>query len=91
MTNIMIFILVGVVALLTILCCCLYYALSSRDERLDRLSVENRDLKDVIEDMESDVEGLPPAPIPEQSSPARTCSLAPARTRSLSPEREGSG
>lgn len=81
MTNIMIFILVGVVALLTILCCCLYYALSRRDERLDRLSVENRDLKDVIQDMESDVEGLPPVPIPEQSSP----------NRSLSPEREGSG
>lgn len=66
MTNIMILTLVGVVALLTILCCCLYYALSSRDERLDRLSVENRDLKNVIEDMESDVEGLPPAPSPER-------------------------
>ena len=66
MTNIMIFTLVGVVALLTILCCCLYYALSSRDERLDRLSVENRDLKNVIEDMESDMKGLTPAPSPER-------------------------
>lgn len=66
MTNIMILTLVGVVALLTILCCCLYYALSSRDERLDRLTDENRDLKNVIEDMESDVEGLTPAPSPER-------------------------
>lgn len=66
MTNIMILTLVGVVALLTILCCCLYYALSSRDERLNRLTDENRDLKDVIEDMESDVEGLTPAPSPER-------------------------
>lgn len=66
MTNIMIFILVGVVALLTILCCCLYYALSSRDERLDRLSIENRDLKNVIEDMESDMKGLTPAPSQER-------------------------
>lgn len=66
MTNIMILTLVGVVALLTILCCCLYYALSRRDERLDRLSVENRDLKDVIEDMESDVKDLTPAPSPER-------------------------
>jgi hypothetical protein len=63
MTDIMNFTLVGVVALLTILCCCLYYALSSRDERLDRLSVENRDLKDVIQDMESDMKGLPPRPL----------------------------
>lgn len=66
MTNIMILTLVGVVALLTILCCCLYYALSSRDERLDRLSDENRDLKNVIEDMESDMKGLTPAPSPER-------------------------
>ncbi|WP_027450576.1 hypothetical protein [Xylanibacter brevis] len=57
MTDIMNFTLVGVVALLTILCCCLYYALSSRDERLDRLSVENRDLKDVIQDMEQEMHG----------------------------------
>lgn len=57
MTNIMILTLVVVVALLTILCCCLYYALSSRDERLDRLSDENRDLKDVIEDMDTEIEG----------------------------------
>ena len=66
MTNIMIFTLVGVVALLTILCCCLYYALSSRDERLDRLSAENRDLKNVIEDMESDMKGLTPTPSQER-------------------------
>lgn len=57
MTKIMILTLVGVVALLTILCCCLYYALSSRDERLDRLSDENRDLKNVIEDMDTEIEG----------------------------------
>ena len=44
-------------ALLTILCCCLYYALSSRDERLDRLTDENRDLKNVIEDMDTEIEG----------------------------------
>ena len=56
MTNFMIFTLVGVVALLTILCCCLYYALSRRDERLDRLSVENRDLKNVIQDMDMEIE-----------------------------------
>ena len=66
MTDIMNFTLVGVVALLTILCCCLYYALSSRDERLDRLFVENRDLKNVIEDMENDMKGLTPAPSPER-------------------------
>ena len=66
MTNIMIFTLVGVVALLTILCCCLFYALSRRDERLDRLSDENRDLKNVIEDMESDMKGLTPAPSQER-------------------------
>ncbi|UKK67901.1 hypothetical protein L6466_11630 [Prevotella communis] len=65
-TNIMIFTLVGVVALLTILCCCLFYALSRRDERLDRLSDENRDLKDVIEDMESDMKGLTAAPSQER-------------------------
>ena len=69
MTNIMILTLVGVVALLTILCCCLFYALSRRDERLDQLSVENRDLKDVIEDMESDVEGLPPTPYDPPPAP----------------------
>ena len=54
MTIIMIYTLVGVVALLTILCCCLYYALSSRDNRLKRLSDENRDLHEVINDMESE-------------------------------------
>ena len=40
--------------MLTILCCCLYYALSSRDNRLKRLSDENRDLHEVINDMESE-------------------------------------
>jgi len=60
MTSIMIFTLVGVVALLTILCCCMGYAIGSKDDRLDRLTDENRDLKDVIEDMETDMKGLPP-------------------------------
>ena len=54
MTIIMIYTLVGVVTLLTILCCCLYYALSSRDNRLKHLSDENRDLHEVINDMESE-------------------------------------
>ena len=54
MTIIMIYTLVGVVTLLTILFCCLYYALSSRDNRLKRLSDENRDLHEVINDMESE-------------------------------------
>ena len=62
MTDIMILTLVGVVALLTILCCCMGYAIGSKDDRLNRLTDENRDLKDVIQDMESDVEGLPPRP-----------------------------
>lgn len=66
MTNIMILTLVGVVALLTILCCCMGYAIGSKDDRLDRLTDENRDLKDVIEDMESDMKGLPPVPSPER-------------------------
>ena len=67
MTSIMIFTLVGVVALLTILCCCMGYAIGSKDDRLDRLTDENRDLKDVIEDMETDMKGLPPpVPSPER-------------------------
>lgn len=57
MTNIMIFTLVGVVALLTILCCCMGYAIGSKDDRLNRLTDENRDLKDVIEDMDTEIEG----------------------------------
>ena len=57
MTNIMNFTLVGVVALLTILCCCMGYAIGSKDDRLNRLSVENRDLKNVIEDMDTEIEG----------------------------------
>ena len=57
MTNIMIFTLVGVVALLTILCCCMGYAIGSKDDRLNRLTDENRDLKDVIQDMDTEIEG----------------------------------
>ena len=57
MTGIMIFTLVGVVALLTILCCCMGYAIGSKDDRLNRLTDENRDLKDVIEDMDTEIEG----------------------------------
>lgn len=57
MTNIMILTLVGVVALLTILCCCMGYAIGSKDDRLNRLTDENRDLKDVIEDMDTEIEG----------------------------------
>ena len=65
MTHIAIYTLVGVVALLTILCCCMGYAIGSKDDRLNRLTDENRDLKDVIEDMESDMKGLT-APSPER-------------------------
>lgn len=57
MTNIMILTLVGVVALLTILCCCMGYAIGSKDDRLNRLTDENRDLKDVIQDMYTEIEG----------------------------------
>ena len=57
MTDIMILTLVGVVALLTILCCCMGYAIGSKDDRLNRLTDENRDLKDVIEDMDTEIEG----------------------------------
>ena len=57
MTNIMILTLVGVVALLAILCCCMGYAIGSKDDRLNRLSDENRDLKNVIEDMDTEIEG----------------------------------
>lgn len=62
MTDIMIFTLVGVVALLTILCCCMGYAIGSKDDRLNRLTDENRDLKDVIEDMDTEMhgDGCPP-------------------------------
>ena len=63
MTHIAIYTLVGVVALLTILCCCMGYAIGSKDDRLNRLTDENRDLKDVIQDMESDMKGLPPPPL----------------------------
>lgn len=57
MTDIMILTLVGVVALLTILCCCMGYAIGSKDDRLNRLTDENRDLKDVIQDMDTEIEG----------------------------------
>ena len=56
-TNILIILLVGVVALLAILCCCMGYAIGSKDDRLNRLTDENRDLKDVIEDMEQEMHG----------------------------------
>ena len=54
-TNVLIILLVGVVALLAILCCCMGYAIGSKDDRLNRLSDENRDLKDVIQDMEQEI------------------------------------
>lgn len=57
MTGIMILTLVGVVALLTILCCCMGYAIGSKDDRLNRLTDENRDLKNVIKDMDTEIEG----------------------------------
>ena len=57
MTHIAIYTLVGVVALLTILCCCMGYAIGSKDDRLNRLTDENRDLKNVIEDMDTEIEG----------------------------------
>ena len=57
MTDIMILTLVGVVALLTILCCCMGYAIGSKDDRLNRLTDENRDLKNVIKDMDTEMHG----------------------------------
>ena len=56
MTHIAIYTLIGVVALLTILCCCMGYAIGSKDDRLNELSDENRDLRDVISDMESELQ-----------------------------------
>jgi hypothetical protein len=56
MTHIAIYTLIGVVALLTILCCCMGYAIGSKDDRLNKLSDENRDLRDVISDMESELQ-----------------------------------
>ena len=56
MTHIAIYTLIGVVALLTILCCCMGYAIGSKYDRLNRLSDENRDLRDVISDMESELQ-----------------------------------
>ena len=56
MTHIAIYTLIGVVALLTILCCCMGYAIGSKDDRLNKLADENRDLRDVISDMESELQ-----------------------------------
>ena len=56
MTHIAIYTLIGVVALLTILCCCMGYAIGSKDDRLNKLSDENRDLRDVISDIESELQ-----------------------------------
>ena len=54
--------LAGAVVLLAILCCCMGYAIGSKDDRLAKLSNENRDLRDVILDMESELQrsGSPP-------------------------------
>lgn len=62
MTNILTLTLAGAVVLLAILCCCMGYAIGSKDDRLNRLTDENRDLKDVIQDMESELQrdGSPP-------------------------------
>ena len=62
MTNILTLMLAGAVVLLAILCCCMGYAIGSKDDRLTKLSGENRDLRDVILDMESELQrgGSPP-------------------------------
>ena len=61
MTNILTLILAGAVVLLAILCCCMGYAIGSKDDRSAKLSDENRDLRDVIMDMESELQrGSPP-------------------------------
>jgi len=62
MTNLLTLILAGAVVLLAILCCCMGYAIGSKDDRLAKLSNENRDLRDVILDMESELQrsGSPP-------------------------------
>ena len=57
MTNILTLMLAGAVVLLAILCCCMGYAIGSKDDRLNRLTDENRDLKDVIQDMEQEMHG----------------------------------
>ena len=56
MTNILTLTLAGAVVLLAILCCCMGYAIGSKDDRLTKLSNENRDLRDVIMDMESELQ-----------------------------------
>lgn len=62
MTNLLTLILAGAVVLLAILCCYMGYAIGSKDDRLAKLSNENRDLRDVIMDMESELQrsGSPP-------------------------------
>ena len=61
MTNILTLMLAGAVVLLAILCCCMGYAIGSKDDRLAKLSGENRDLRDVILDMECELQrGSPP-------------------------------
>ncbi len=56
MTDVIIYSLIGVVVLLAVLCCCMGYAIGSKDDRLNRISGENRDLRDVIQDMESELQ-----------------------------------
>ena len=61
MTNILTLMLAGAVVLLAILCCCMGYAIGSKDDRLAKLSNENRHLRDVILDMECELQrGSPP-------------------------------
>ena len=61
MTNLLILILAGAVAAMAVLCCCMGYAIGSKDDRLTKFSNENRDLRDVIVDMESELQrGSPP-------------------------------
>lgn len=62
MTNILTLMLAGAVAAMAVLCCCMGYAIGSKDDRLTKLSNENRDLRDVIMDMESELQrgGSPP-------------------------------
>ena len=56
MTNLLICILAGALAAMSVALCWLCYAIGSRDDRLAKLSNENRDLRDVILDMESELQ-----------------------------------
>ena len=56
MANLLTLTLAVAVAAMAVLCCYMGYAIGSRDDRLNRLSNENRDLKDVIIDMESELQ-----------------------------------